>query len=695
MRLTSRVLRAAALLTAGVVVAVTAVATVVGSGSVSGGSTDAEVIRAASDRLAGTDRYRTAIEVAKVVGGGSLSGLDRLIVVSGESFPDGLAASGLAGFLDSGGRSGRTAILLTRVNSLPASVADAIVESRVPPTHVLIVGGPASVSEEVHAAIATAAGWDGGGANPVIRIAGRDRYETSASIVEYVIAAAGQELPESYRTVLVASGERFPDALAAGTLAYRNGHVLLLSPGAEIAESTAVALERLGAIDAVLIGGVSALSDDVATQVRSVLGGNVTATAIQRISGVDRFETAARIANLFVTLNGAPRQPTLVSGTEFADALTTAPLAGDDRPLLLTSPDQLPTPTSSWLEENRDTIDEVLIVGGVDAISPEVGNKVTETIDPPSPTTSTPRPTPSSTTTTSPPPTTPAAPVITGISAGNAQLSVAFTPGSDGGSAITNYEYSTDDGSTWRLRASGTTSSPLLITTTSDADTVLVNGTTYQVRIRAVNEFGAGTGSGPSSGTPATCAQGGGCDVGDTGPAGGIIFYVHPDGATFACGPTLNLTCRYLETWTSHMLTSLNNRFMRWSGNTDTLVDTSAALGAGYQNTLKAVEQSSAPDYAITLSRLARGGYNDWYLPSQVELNELCKYARQQPTGDTSVICNNSGSVRGGFLTDYYYWSSTEANATEQYIQTLCCGIQAVDRKNQTTLMARPIRAFG
>ncbi|MGA0782069.1 MAG: hypothetical protein ACO3Q4_11050, partial [Ilumatobacteraceae bacterium] len=46
--------------------------------------------------------------------------------------------------------------------------------------------------------------------------------------------------------------------------------------------------------------------------------------------------------------------------------------------------------------------------------------------------------------------------------------------------------------------------------------------------------------------TAETCANGGECEVGDVGPGGGTVFYVHSSG-TFACGVNLASMCRYLE----------------------------------------------------------------------------------------------------------------------------------------------------
>jgi titin len=78
----------------------------------------------------------------------------------------------------------------------------------------------------------------------------------------------------------------------------------------------------------------------------------------------------------------------------------------------------------------------------------------------------------------------PGSPTITAITndangTTGTHLSVAFTAGSAGTDAISNYQFSIDGGSTFTNRATGTTGSPLLITG-------LTNGTTYPVVIRAI-----------------------------------------------------------------------------------------------------------------------------------------------------------------------------------------------------------------
>ena len=78
------------------------------------------------------------------------------------------------------------------------------------------------------------------------------------------------------------------------------------------------------------------------------------------------------------------------------------------------------------------------------------------------------------------------APVITGITGSSKRLSVDFTQTTTVGLTITNYQYSTDNGATFRALATPDVSSPLIITTlSSNGTTLLTNGVTYNVIIQA------------------------------------------------------------------------------------------------------------------------------------------------------------------------------------------------------------------
>jgi hypothetical protein len=90
----------------------------------------------------------------------------------------------------------------------------------------------------------------------------------------------------------------------------------------------------------------------------------------------------------------------------------------------------------------------------------------------------------------------PGAPTSLSSTAGDQQLFISFTPpSSNGGLTITNYEYaiSTNSGSTygsWTALSPSDVTSPVTIP-------VLTNGTTYYVKLRAVNSIGAGAESSP------------------------------------------------------------------------------------------------------------------------------------------------------------------------------------------------------
>jgi uncharacterized repeat protein (TIGR02543 family) len=97
----------------------------------------------------------------------------------------------------------------------------------------------------------------------------------------------------------------------------------------------------------------------------------------------------------------------------------------------------------------------------------------------------------------------PGAPTITSITAGFGSLSIAFTAGTNSGTALTNYAYSTDGGATFKNLATPGTTSPIVITTVSGSSSSLVAGTTYSVKIRAINTIN-GADSTAVNGTPRT-----------------------------------------------------------------------------------------------------------------------------------------------------------------------------------------------
>lgn len=81
------------------------------------------------------------------------------------------------------------------------------------------------------------------------------------------------------------------------------------------------------------------------------------------------------------------------------------------------------------------------------------------------------------------PSTVPSAPSIFSAVPGNGQAIIGFDQPSDGGSAITNYQYSINNGLSYTAFSPAQTSSPVTITG-------LANGTTYQIRLKAVNANG-------------------------------------------------------------------------------------------------------------------------------------------------------------------------------------------------------------
>jgi hypothetical protein len=169
----------------------------------------------------------------------------------------------------------------------------------------------------------------------------------------------------------------------------------------------------------------------------------------------------------------------------------------------------------------------------------------------------------------------------------------------------------------------------------------------------------------------------GGYALGDTGPGGGVIFYVANE--PFVCGYQLNETCQYLEVAPYGWYDNGPDPSRTWSAeaNWATSVEGAGgtAIGTGYANSVAISSQGDniASNSAAVLAREHSGGNQvDWYLPSRGELDQLHVY-------------NQFAGVGG-------YWSSSQVGGSEAWDQGQN-GFQGEAQKSSQTPV-RPIRAF-
>lgn len=210
-------------------------------------------------RLAGPTRFETAQEVARALE--SVADVSTGVIVKGVDAAD--AQQGFADALSAAWWAGQQgyAILPVRTDAVPEGHVDVMQEIGV--TSAYVVGGAAAVSEDVVTTVTEA------GVDLTARLAGADRYETSA-IVWSTAVAQGADPTERW----VARGDVFPDALASGPAVAGAGYSFVLVHPTDLdrSEATATVLantpEQLDRI--VVLGGEDAVEPSVADQIGAV-----------------------------------------------------------------------------------------------------------------------------------------------------------------------------------------------------------------------------------------------------------------------------------------------------------------------------------------------------------------------------------------------------------------------------------------
>lgn len=268
-----------------------------------------------STRVAGADRFATAVAVSQrafpTVGAGV-----NVVVVNGNSFADALSAGPLANDVNG-------SLLLVSGTSIPEATRAEI--ERLNPTSIYIVGGTSVVSSAIEEQLRPYA------ANPdfVYRIAGADRYATSRAVVE--------RIGPGINNLLIATGRDFPDALSAVPAANAFGRgALLLVDGARssLDAATRTLLNGRTSADFWVVGGTGAVSAPLVADIQTI-------APVVRLSGADRYATSQAVAfQFFVQADEAY----LANGSGFADALAAGPAAADaGAPVYLTRQTCIPT----------------------------------------------------------------------------------------------------------------------------------------------------------------------------------------------------------------------------------------------------------------------------------------------------------------------------------------------------------------
>jgi putative cell wall-binding protein len=292
------------------------------------------------ERVDGANRYEVAVNLYH-----PFDSAEVIYIASGEKFADALSA-GPAAFAQNGG------LLLTAQNSLPDVTRQEII--RLHPQKLVVVGGTASVSDAVFDQLAELQ-------PDIIRIGGADRFEVSRNIVDYAFG------DEGVSNVFVATGNNFPDALAAGpAAAHLNGAVLLVNgwaPGLD--EPTRQLLSDVHAQVAGIAGGVNSVNATIEADLIAAV------PSVTRYTGADRFEVAASI-NLSVW-NGKVENAFIASGLVFPDALSSGPVAASfGAPLFLAAPTCYPAATADAIWYNVLNPETLVYVGGPNTLSQQL-----------------------------------------------------------------------------------------------------------------------------------------------------------------------------------------------------------------------------------------------------------------------------------------------------------------------------------
>ncbi|MCM1566512.1 MAG: cell wall-binding repeat-containing protein [Dehalobacter sp.] len=291
-----------------------------------------------SNRLSGSDRYETSALISQY----GWSSSNYAIIVNGENYPDALCSAPLASKYNA-------PILLTSSESLSTKTRTEL--SRLHVSHVFLIGGTSAISTSVEREIYYMG-------ISISRIAGSDRYDTSARIAQTL---------GSYNQAIIATGENFADALSAAPIAAIKEIPILLTAKNSLPGNIQQALQNV--TSTYVVGGTGVIS----TSVLNLL------PAGKRLSGADRYETNLKIIDEFsAQLNLAAC--CIATGQSFPDALAGSALAAQTNSPVILVNSLTNTSVGNYINQKSNLISKLIVFGGTAVIPQNVVNTLLDDI---------------------------------------------------------------------------------------------------------------------------------------------------------------------------------------------------------------------------------------------------------------------------------------------------------------------------
>ena len=338
---------------------------------------DTEKVR----EFAGRDRYDTALKLATrfAKDRGGIGSVPNAFVASGESLVDAVSVAGLAGFMDA-------PVLLTRSGQLHGGVKDFIEDYGV--SNIYVFGGTAAVADGVVDELKALAG-----VGSVERIAGDDRYATSAAIASNLAGESWCGTNENSAIIVNGADDSLFNAVAIGPVANRLELPVLLTAGDDLVDAVISYIESEDVEHAVIVGGTSSVSEGVEQAL-----GDAGVDTVERIDGDTAAEVSVAIAEVIGDECADDLSPVsdsavaLVNSHSVIDGIPAAPVLADDTnqlggglvPILAVG-ETLPAPVGDYLAGTPEERDDgtkihlrVLAVGGTAAVSDSVVDAATD-----------------------------------------------------------------------------------------------------------------------------------------------------------------------------------------------------------------------------------------------------------------------------------------------------------------------------